>query len=171
MNTSNPFQIPACLQRADINQRRRDRFKKGFIAAIASVATMLVALLIEGCVSEHTQAQAATPVAPGTVWEASAPANTSQPIIAQQNPQASPQANPIVPPAKPQPTPVAMVQTKPLAPAVNSHTSEVVYTVKSGDTLSRIAHTHHSTVKAIKSVNGLASDLIIVGAKLKIPSA
>ena len=46
-----------------------------------------------------------------------------------------------------------------------------VYVVKSGDTLSRIAKAHRTTVEAIEAANGLNDDLILVGAKLKIPEA
>jgi LysM repeat protein len=45
------------------------------------------------------------------------------------------------------------------------------YTVKSGDTLGRIAKSHGTTVKALKLANGLTSDRIVVGATLKIPSS
>jgi LysM repeat protein len=48
---------------------------------------------------------------------------------------------------------------------------QTFYVVKSGDTLSHIAKVHGTTIKALKAVNGLASDRIIVGAKLKIPTA
>jgi LysM repeat protein len=44
-----------------------------------------------------------------------------------------------------------------------------VYVVKSGDNLTRIAHAHGTTVRAIKSENGLTTDHIKVGQKLKIP--
>lgn len=43
------------------------------------------------------------------------------------------------------------------------------YAVKSGDTLTRIAASHGTTVKAIKSANSLTTDKIKVGQKLKIP--
>ena len=48
-------------------------------------------------------------------------------------------------------------------PVVKSHT------VKSGDTLSRIAQKYHVTVSALKRKNNLKSDLIRTGQKLKIP--
>jgi LysM repeat protein len=44
------------------------------------------------------------------------------------------------------------------------------YTVKSGDTLTRIARAHGTTVRAIKSANNLTTTAIKVGQKLKIPS-
>jgi len=43
------------------------------------------------------------------------------------------------------------------------------YTVKSGDTLSRIASRQGTTVAALKSANNLRTDRINVGQKLKIP--
>ena len=43
------------------------------------------------------------------------------------------------------------------------------YTVKSGDTLTKIAKTHGTTVKAIESENNLSTTKIKVGQKLKIP--
>ena len=44
------------------------------------------------------------------------------------------------------------------------------YTVKSGDTLTKIAKAHRTTVKAIEAANGLTTTKISVGKKLKIPS-
>jgi LysM repeat protein len=46
---------------------------------------------------------------------------------------------------------------------------EQTYTVKSGDTLTKIAAQFGTTVKAIRSENSLTTDKIIVGQKLKIP--
>jgi len=47
---------------------------------------------------------------------------------------------------------------------------EEMYTVKSGDTLSKIAKAHGVTVKAIESENNLTTTQIKVGQKLKIPA-
>jgi membrane protein involved in colicin uptake len=58
MKTSNPFQIPSCLQRANLQQRRQERFKQAVVVSIAALAALLVILLIQGCVSEHAQAEA-----------------------------------------------------------------------------------------------------------------
>jgi hypothetical protein len=55
MKTANPFQIPSCLQRADLQQRRRDRFKKIVVGSVAAFVALLVVLLIQGCVSEHSK--------------------------------------------------------------------------------------------------------------------
>jgi LysM repeat protein len=44
------------------------------------------------------------------------------------------------------------------------------YTVKSGDTLTKIAKAHGTTIKAIRAENNLTTDHIKVGQKLKIPA-
>ena len=49
--------------------------------------------------------------------------------------------------------------------------SQTFYVIKSGDTLSRIAKAQGTTLKALKSANDLGNDRILVGAKLKIPTA
>ncbi len=53
----------------------------------------------------------------------------------------------------------------------SSTSSQTTYTVKSGDTLSKIAKIYSMTVSQIKSMNGLKSDIIYVGQKLKISKA
>jgi len=158
MNTSNPFQIPACLQRADSQQRRRERFKKGFIAVVAVVVILLVGLLIEGCMSEKT----ATPTPAPKVAELPAP-QPVQPLVVQK-PGPSPQPNPVTI-AKPVPAAISVKMA-----ATASH-AETLYVVKSGDTLTRIARVYGTTVKALKSANDLEGDRLVVGAKLKIPQA
>jgi len=44
------------------------------------------------------------------------------------------------------------------------------YTVKSGDSLTKIAHANGTTVKALRAANDLKTDKIKVGQKLKLPS-
>jgi len=61
---------------------------------------------------------------------------------------------------------------KTATPVAPPHTTGgAVYLVKSGDTLTRIAKTCGTTVKALKSANDLDNDRIVVGEKLKIPTA
>ncbi len=48
-------------------------------------------------------------------------------------------------------------------------TNLLVHVVVSGDTLDKIAHNYHTSVRAIKEANGLSNDKIIVGKKLRIP--
>jgi LysM repeat protein len=58
--------------------------------------------------------------------------------------------------------------TSPTMSADETGTSS--YTVKSGDTLHKIAKAHGTTVKAIEAANGLSTTKIKVGQKLKSPS-
>jgi LysM repeat protein len=51
-----------------------------------------------------------------------------------------------------------------------TETGEKIYSVKSGDTLLKIAKAHGVTVKALRSANKLPTDQIKVGQKLRIPA-
>jgi len=72
------------------------------------------------------------------------------------------------------PAPVTSVSqgTNPSAasPAGGGGAGEQTYTVKSGDSLTKIASQFGTTVKAIRSANNLKTDRIVVGQKLKIPA-
>jgi peptidoglycan endopeptidase LytE len=46
-----------------------------------------------------------------------------------------------------------------------------LYAVKKGDTLYSIARTHSTTVTALKSLNGLRTDLLQIGRKLRLPAS
>ena len=156
MNSSNPFKVPTCFQRADLQQRRRERFRKGVVATVAAVAALLVILLVQGCVNEHAKISENT----------SSPMN---PALVAANGIAS--AKPVSPPALPVlATPQATPQSAPATALSNDQTVEAVYVVKPGDTLTRIANLHQTSVKALKTVNNLDSDTIIVGDTLKLPS-
>jgi LysM repeat protein len=54
--------------------------------------------------------------------------------------------------------------------STGSSLGEEAYTVKSGDTLTKIAKAHGTTVKAIKAASNLNTDHIKVGQKLTIPA-
>jgi LysM repeat protein len=54
--------------------------------------------------------------------------------------------------------------------STGSSAGEGTYTVKSGDTLTKIAKAHGTTVKAIKAASSLTTDHIKVGQKLTIPA-
>lgn len=43
------------------------------------------------------------------------------------------------------------------------------YTVKSGDTLSKIASRHHTTLRALRALNGLSGDNLRIGQILQVP--
>ncbi|TFD97039.1 LysM peptidoglycan-binding domain-containing protein [Jeotgalibacillus sp. R-1-5s-1] len=65
-----------------------------------------------------------------------------------------------------QPAPKPVTQPKPNPPAATSD-----YTVKSGDSLSKIALNHGVTVQQIRQWNALSGDLIFTGQKLKLNAA
>ncbi len=52
---------------------------------------------------------------------------------------------------------------------IKTKKNEKVYTVKSGDSLGKIAVEQKTTIKALKAANNLKSDTIVVGQKLKLP--
>jgi LysM repeat protein len=54
--------------------------------------------------------------------------------------------------------------------SASADTGTEIYMVKSGDTLSKIARTHGTTVKALQAENNLTTTRITVGKKLKIPA-
>jgi LysM repeat protein len=159
MSAQNPFQIPSCFK-LDIEYRRRERFKKTVVTAVVISIALVIGLLIEGCVNEKSQA-AGDPT--------DGPAPTSKVLPDQQTEPPVSKATPSNPPL--QPCPVAMVP-KTATPVAPPHTTGgAVYLVKSGDTLSHIAKTCGTNVKALKSANDLDTDRIVVGQKLKIPTA
>ena len=49
--------------------------------------------------------------------------------------------------------------------------TNVAYTVKSGDTLSKLAVNYNTSIADIKKANGLSSDRLSIGQKLKIPQS
>jgi LysM repeat protein len=157
MNATNPFQIPSCFQN-DQEFRRRERFKRVFVAVVATGILFLVGLLIEGCMSQHASITGATS---GMAVLTEPPSNPPTVVTA---PKAVSIPQPIPQPAMSQSaTAVSKVTTLPAG------RPQVIYTVKSGDNLTRIAKTHATTVEAIKAANGLSSDRIAVGTKLKLP--
>ena len=53
----------------------------------------------------------------------------------------------------------------------NDSETNVAYTVKSGDTLSKIALNYNTSVAAIQKVNGMTTTKLSIGQKLKIPQS
>jgi LysM repeat protein len=86
--------------------------------------------------------------------------------IARANPNVDPARlrigqNLLIPP--PEPGTATAVQPDPLPAGVE------VYTVKAGDTLTSIAKAHRTTVSAIRELNRLTTDRILVNQKLQVP--
>jgi LysM repeat protein len=54
--------------------------------------------------------------------------------------------------------------------AIDTGTGEKIYTVKSNDSLTSIAKSQGTTIKALRAANNLKTDAIKVGQKLKIPA-
>jgi LysM repeat protein len=71
-------------------------------------------------------------------------------------------------PPSPAPAPPGTV-TGAAAVAMDTATGEKIYTVKSGDTLTSIAHDNHVSLRALRATNDLKTDRLNVGQKLKIP--
>ena len=133
---------------------------------MAAVVALLVVLLIEGCMSEHAKTASTTSnaivVQPEPTPTDAASAPEAKPVTA---PLTQPVATPAVAPAAPAPAPA------PTKAAPGSPRPQMLYVVKPGDSLSRIARLHHTTVKDLKAINSLDTDMIAVGAKLKVPQA
>jgi len=66
-------------------------------------------------------------------------------------------------------TPTTSTSVSPMAESGSG--GEITYTVKSGDTLTKIAKANGTTVKAIQSANNLTTTQIKVGQKLKLPAS
>ena len=65
----------------------------------------------------------------------------------------------------------APVAAKPAKKAFQPYTGATVeYVVKSGDTLGAIAYGHGINIRQLKELNGLSSDVVRVGQKLKVPA-
>ena len=162
MNASNPFQIPTCLQ-VNLQLRRRERFKKGVIGVVAGTTVLLAVLLILGCNNEHARAASAMTVASDVSTESSAVSAATSATESQLDSI----------PTSPAPGPIAALAAVPVVSkagaSVTANLPAAIYVVKPADTLSRIAKIHGTTVNALKAANGLDTDRIAIGIKLKLP--
>ena len=171
---SNPFGnsvTPPTLSQ----QVRREKFKVGVYVGLATATLLIAGTLIEGCNRQPASATAASEDPADAVLAPTNASNSTNTPPAQKSDAALTPTNSAkaLPPA-PEPVGVAPVPTA--APVTPSGTaapgsSQMVYVVKRGDTLSRIARAHATTVKALKAANGLEGDRIDAGQKLKLPSA
>ena len=60
---------------------------------------------------------------------------------------------------------------EPSKPESAGGSKEVIHQVKAGETLTKIAKQHGTTVKALRAANGLKTDRVLVGQKLKVPAS
>jgi nucleoid-associated protein YgaU len=129
MNTANPFKVPVCIQRANLQQRRQDRVKKVVVGSIITLSALLVFLLVEGCMRDRATAGRDSETT-AAVTEPAAATETTVPkpmVIAESK---------AVAPAPARPVPASTnAPVKSPTPAK----SHPVYIVKSGDTLTRIS--------------------------------
>jgi len=162
MNASNPFQIPSCLQTSFL-QRRRERFKQGVIAAVADTTVLLAVLLILGCNSEHARAASGLAVA-GEV-------STEVPAASVASTATGKKIDSV--PTPPVPSPIVALAAEPVVSKAGATLPAgqpaTIYVVKPADTLSRIAKIFRTTVSALKMANGLDTDRIAIGMKLRLP--
>jgi LysM repeat protein len=164
VNAVNPFQVPPCLQKIGTQQRRRENFKAAFFAVVAIHVLVLFGVLIQGCKNQPRKVNARElPNIEQTEQQPAEPARA--PVVEKRN-ETTPSPAPSAPPIVKTTAPTIVAPT----PATKA-TAETFYVVKAGDTLLRIAKLHSTSVKAIKEANGLNSDRLAIGVKLKIPAA
>lgn len=174
LNMSNPFGnsvTPPTLSQ----QMRREKFKVGLYVGLATATLLIAGTLIEGCNRQPVSA-AATSEDPADALVVSTNESNSTNTPPAQKPDVAltPTNSAKAPPPAPEPVGAAPVPTAaPVTPSgvAAPGSSQMVYVVKRGDTLSRIARAHGTTVKALKAANGIEGDRIDAGQKLKLPSA
>jgi LysM repeat protein len=159
---------------------RRERLKVGFYTALGATAVFLSTMLIQGCKREQQQSgyepldtnvvdtvsrtTALTPPEPATAPVTGTNLTSLVPETASTGTMAAA-------PSIPEPaTNATVTTTEPKADRAKA-AGPTTYVVKRGDTLTRIAKTHGTTVKAIREANNLRTDQLHVGRKLKIPAA
>jgi LysM repeat protein len=160
MKTSNPF-VPT-ITLIDLPQRnRREQFKIGlYTVLIAQLLLVLGMLMFNGTrtAAFGSGAYEALPLK----------AETTTPAVTQ----SESRVGDTTAASSPAPTSASLIQPVSQITSLASsagQSAEISYVVKSGDTLSRIARVHGTTVKAIKSANSLDTERLVVGRKLKIP--
>jgi len=95
------------------------------------------------------------------------PAATAAPLVVGST--GAPVTEPVATPIPVATAPVAAATPVARHRTAASHYRAAIIVVRRGDTLWHIARIHHTSVRALKAENGLRSDRILVGQKLKIP--
>jgi LysM repeat protein len=148
MNSPNPFVPQGSL--LEQQSKRRSRVKFAVFCVLAVNVVGLMALLMQGCKREQSEAENQPPAL-----------DTNQPAMDTNVPPAVEASNPPVQP------PVAMTP-----PPVAPEAAGTEYVVIKGDSLWKIAKKNGVTIKAIEAANpNIDPAKLKVGQKLSIPSA
>ena len=159
MSMPNPF-LPAGSLMAERQRRNRAQFKLAVYVVLTAHAMLVLGLLIEGCKSDDPANGASGPEPSGPATTAANPTPAAQPRP-QANPRASRAALTATPALSRQPPPSSIPQPG---------SAGLIYVVKSGDTVPRIAKAHGTTAQALRAANSLTNDRLVVGMKLKVPA-
>ena len=150
MNSLNPF-VPSISLIKVPSRDQRKWFRKVVFSILAAQLVLILGLLLN----------------PG--WNEAASTEDAVPSVSVASADASDHAA-VVPPAAVQPIPATTVPSEVIMPVPPAQTG-IPYIVKSGDTLFGIARACGCTVKALKSINSLATERLMVGQKLKLPES
>jgi len=145
MNSPNPFVPQGSL--LELQCKRRSRLKFAVFCVLAVSVTGLIAMLIQGCKREQTEAENQPP-----------PLETNEMAMSTNPPPVEASNPPVQPPPVVAPAPTEAAATE--------------YVVVKGDSLWKIARKNGVTVKAIEAANpGIDPARLKVGQKLTIPAA
>jgi LysM repeat protein len=150
MNTLNPF-VPSISLIKVPSRDQRSWFRKVVFGVLAAQLVFILALLLNQGRSEVASPEVAAISVSVASDHAADPAPGAPPAAVNPNPDTS--------------APSAVIM--PVPPAQSGAT----YVVKSGDTLCGIARSCGCTVKALKSVNSLGTERLMVGQQLKLPES
>jgi LysM repeat protein len=171
----NPWQTRKCVGKFNselimyhlspliLQTTRRSRQKPTFffkvMLALGVHVVVICGLLLQGC-KDTKDGKDISAVQPLDTSIETIPAVTAPALAPHNVAQNPPPTAPSLPPP-----PVVAPATKPAAPA-----DAAVYTVKSGDTLVKIAKWNHTSYKKIMAINGLKTTTLKAGQILKLPS-
>jgi LysM repeat protein len=136
------------------------------MAVVAAHMVLFIGLLIRG--SQHNADAAGTALrdllqGPGATVSSATTTPTGSGAVAQALPVALAMAASIGAESNPAQNPRLST------PDDSTPSASVVYVVRQGDTLSKIAKANHTSVKAIRLASGLSSDALAVGQKVRFP--
>jgi LysM repeat protein len=136
--------------------------KKLIILLVAIPMVLFAAKVIRGIKHDYIAATSTTAVSNVAKQPAGAPAGLHPP----------PTAEPATSLAEPLPAarPISVLAREATPQLTSQLPADGHHVVRSGDTLSTLARTFGTTVKAIKSANGMSNERLTVGTRLRIPT-